>query len=156
MSVYDGDLTNQASAYSVSNDDSNTLPSTWTSGMGGIDKLLNGGRGYEISKDMIDRIFAEQQLEKAREWQVRSDASARAWEEYFDSTKYQRMMKDLKAAGLNPWLALNSLNGSSAVGQSSGTTPSYKSSKLTDGSGDSIAGRLITTALGLLILKSMK
>lgn len=44
-------------------------------------------------------------------------SSARAWDEYMDSTKYQRMVKDLEAAGLNPWLALQS--GLSAGGGSS-------------------------------------
>ena len=34
--------------------------------------------------------------------------SARAYEKMMDDTKYQRMMKDFEAAGLNPYLLVNS------------------------------------------------
>lgn len=44
--------------------------------------------------------------------------SARAWQEYMDSTKIQRLMKDYEKAGLNPYLAINDngLSGSSLSG----------------------------------------
>lgn len=54
--------------------------------------------------------------------------SARAWDKMMDDTKYQRLMKDLDKAGLNPYLALN--NGSISAGAAPASTKaSYKADK---------------------------
>lgn len=66
------------------------------------------------------------------EW-VRNQASAkeqRQWEEYMSNTQVQRSMADLKAAGLNPWLALqNGVNGASVPNSSKANVTSGKSSQ---------------------------
>lgn len=36
-----------------------------------------------------------------------SASTARQWDEYMDSTKYQRLVNDLKGSGLNPYWMLN-------------------------------------------------
>lgn len=51
--------------------------------------------------DTKERAFNAEEAQKTREY-----------EEYMSSTQYQRAAKDLEAAGLNPWLAVSSLNGS--------------------------------------------
>lgn len=57
--------------------------------------------------------------------------SARAWEEYMDSTKYSRAFKDLERAGINPYLLLNSGN-TPGVGSSSSPKASYSKASMQD------------------------
>lgn len=56
------------------------------------------------------------------EW--KATQSARAWDEYMESTKYQRAINDLEAAGLNPWLAIQS--GVQGSGSTSAQKADYK------------------------------
>lgn len=53
-----------------------------------------------------------------------SAQSAREWEKMMDDTKYQRMMKDFEAAGLNPYLLINN-GGISASAAPSAAKASY-------------------------------
>lgn len=77
---------------------------------------------------------ANRQSQLDYEQWLRNETSAKAqrdYELYMDSTKTQRAMKDIQAAGLNPWLALQSAGfggsvptgaaASSAAGQAVGT-----------------------------------
>lgn len=72
--------------------------------------------------------------------------SARAWDEYMQSTYYQRMVKDLEKAGLNPWLALNSGVGQTNNYQSAGNGVSAQSKGKANQSGAVVAGLLIAAA----------
>lgn len=67
-------------------------------------------------------------LEKYLDALGQSEYANRAYEydEYIRSSQYQRMSKDLKEAGLNPYLALNSLTGGSGSSMM-GSVASYNS-----------------------------
>lgn len=60
-----------------------------------------------------------------RQFEVDKVNNARQWEEYMDSTKYQRMAEDLRKAGINP--ALVFANGIGAAGQPSSPSGSSDS-----------------------------
>lgn len=59
-------------------------------------------------------------MNNERMWDLAKINDARAWEEYMDSTKYQRAMKDIQNTGFNPLLAL--------TGGSVGSTPASPTS----------------------------
>lgn len=63
--------------------------------------------------------------------EAKATQSARAWEEYMDSTKYSRAFKDLERAGINPYLLLNSGN-TPGVGSSSSPKASYSKASIQD------------------------
>lgn len=96
-------------------------------------------RDYQTYLDNLDRRneFISQQ-------------SARGFDKMMDDTKYQRMMKDFQAAGLNPYLLVNS-GGISASSSPSGAKADYgKSTGLsknkTGESGRNIALLLLAVA----------
>lgn len=86
-----------------------------------LDKLLSGF-SPEQSTALMNQ-FAQQQFErnqasanKAMAFSSLESLKNRNWQEYMSNTSYQRAVKDLQAAGLNPVLATSGLNGA--------TTPS--------------------------------
>lgn len=89
----------------------------------------------------------------AKEWQ-RNEYSAqqqRAFEEYMDSTKTQRAMADIQAAGLNPWLALQTAGLGGAV--PNGAAASSSAGQVASGkSGSDMLGGLGAAAAGIAML----
>lgn len=82
-------------------------------------------------------------------YEERRTNSARAWDEYMDSTKVQRLVKDIEAAGLNPWLAIQNgfSAGSSYSSAGSGSSARYH----VDSKKEETAGNLLKSLLFVIL-----
>lgn len=97
-------------------------PTHWTAGLadwftGQYSQLKSDYEAYLQNMNILNEAKATQ--------------SARAWEEYMDSTKYQRAFKDLERAGVNPYLLVNG-GAAPGVGSSSSPKASYPKASTKD------------------------
>lgn len=115
---YPGVDTSQGTAHQSSG----SMASNW--GTSGIPGWLMNLAGFDQDKKYNELMTArDQQYERA------SIESARAWSEYMDNTQIQRRVKDIEAAGLNPWLAVQSgVSGSGAPSADTGGSARNKHS----------------------------
>lgn len=124
-------------------------------------EVLNGPATVNTSYDFGDwitgRSFQKQMASNQAnlDWAeyVRNTVSAReqrAWEEYMSNTQVQRAMADLKAAGLNPWLAVQSAGFGGSV--PSGATASSSAGQVASSGGTSPGSAIGATAAGLAML----
>lgn len=92
------------------------------------------GKGGFI--DNLGKLFGIDRSTKYEQELTRQDQayerasieSARAWSEYMDNTAIQRRVKDIEAAGLNPWLAVqNGVQGTGAPSVDTGGSAQHQS-----------------------------
>lgn len=105
-------------------------------GSSAIDTLFDSRGMHAAQKQFENQVFLDN---SAREFNANEAQKQRDWEEMMSNSQYQRAVKDLKAAGLNPWLAVQQSG-------MSGNTPSGSSAQASSGSAGMPSNKLAMVA----------
>lgn len=109
-------------------------------------QLYNDMYWQQYLKDIDARLFEQTSANQLMNFNAQEAAKARQWSEDMSNTAYQRAVKDMRAAGINPILAY-SQGGASSPAASSASSSAMPSANNTSVN-SSVMSELISAYLG--------
>lgn len=120
-----------------------------SSGVSGWSRFIN-----ELKGNSAQNAFAAQQAELERQFNSAEAAKQRKYEEYLSNSAYQRAVKDMRAAGINPATLTGLTGGASAASTPSGASAS--SSGVSASSAGGSIGGILSTLVGVVAAIALK